>query len=174
MNIILCGLPNSGKSTCGPIVAKLLEYSFVDADRLMEKNYHERTGQSKSAREIFNAEGNKIFRDLETEVLEQLQTEKQVVIALGGGALMTSGNPQLIKSLGKLIYLECDAKVILERFFIKGVPSYLDKDDVEGSFLEYAKQRCPIYEKTADIIVKTENMSPQQIAEEIYEIIRRK
>ena len=81
MNIILIGMPGSGKTTLGKIVAKELGLAFYDSDKVIENN------QGKTVLEIFSEMGEGYFRDLETETLSSLASLDNAVISTGGGVV---------------------------------------------------------------------------------------
>ncbi|MGL4348359.1 MAG: shikimate kinase [Chlamydiales bacterium] len=85
MNIILFGLPRSGKTTIGQKLAVNLSLSFIDTDRIIEKLYQKRFKSPYSCREIYQKFGEKKFRILESEAIFSLQNQSNTVIALGGG-----------------------------------------------------------------------------------------
>ena len=80
-NLILTGVSASGKSTVGRQLAKLLGMGFLDLDELIEKS------QGKTINEIFSADGEAAFREMEARMLESLQSIRSHVVAVGGGAL---------------------------------------------------------------------------------------
>ncbi len=112
--IFLAGFMGSGKSTVGPRLARKLGYDFVDVDGVIEEN------EGISISEIFSRHGEKHFRNLEREMLNEISREKKkIVVALGGGTLTRRENRELIKNGGVLIYLKTDPKVILKRVEIE-------------------------------------------------------
>ncbi|MCK5592180.1 MAG: shikimate kinase, partial [Candidatus Pacebacteria bacterium] len=90
----------SGKSTIGPILANVLGWSFYDLDNKIVED------QGRSIVDIFNDDGEEKFREIESETLKKLVKNKNLVIALGGGAIIGKGNLDLLKGTGKIIYLK--------------------------------------------------------------------
>lgn len=156
MNIILCGLPQSGKTTLGQILADKLKWSFIDTDKLIEKAYTDQTGVISSCRAIFSQEGELFFRTLEKEIITSLKEMTHTVIAIGGGSLNDSNNMQVLQSIGKLVYLKTPVEVIWERLQNKEIPSYLNVKDPKASFYTLAKKRIPLYEKAAELHIDTD------------------
>ncbi|MDE7478489.1 MAG: shikimate kinase, partial [Lachnospiraceae bacterium] len=113
-NIILTGYMGSGKTTVGRNVAKLMNYTFVDTDELIVEQ------QNRSINEIFAADGEQAFRDMETALLQKLIADKKehLVISTGGGMPLRAENRQLLSRLGKVVYLKASPKTIYNR--IKG------------------------------------------------------
>jgi shikimate kinase len=108
--VYLSGFMGSGKSTIGPSLAKRLGYDFIDIDDIIEEN------EGISISEIFTKHGEKHFRSLEKEILNEISRYKRhVVVSLGGGTLTRRENRELVKNGGVLIYLKADPEVILER-----------------------------------------------------------
>ena len=99
MNLILAGPPGTGKTTLGRLCAKLLGYTFVDTDEEISKQ----TG--KSIAEIFSAQGEDVFRDIESNTLAKIIKYKNSVISLGGGTLLSDINRSIAKDHGVLICL---------------------------------------------------------------------
>ncbi len=108
--IFLSGFMGSGKSTIGPRLAKKLGYDFVDIDDVIEK----RNGISIAS--IFTKHGERHFRNMEKQILDEILSGKErIVVALGGGTLTRKESRELIKKGGVLIYLKTDPDVILDR-----------------------------------------------------------
>lgn len=99
----------SGKSTVGPRVAARVGYTFVDVDRLI------RAHEGRSIPEIFTEDGESEFRSLETEALRMTAERENLVVALGGGALVDPDNRSFAKTHGDVVYLEVDVDTILGR-----------------------------------------------------------
>lgn len=110
MSAILLGYRGSGKTTLGKKLADRLWQKFVDTDDLIV------AAAGKSIREIFERDGEKRFRDLETEAVRKALGMSDHVIALGGGAVLREENRKLIKESGlKCVYLRCEPQVLLAR-----------------------------------------------------------
>jgi len=107
--IFLTGFMGSGKTTVGPTLARRLGYGFIDTDEELVKQ----TGLSIA--EIFSAQGEKEFRRLERAMIVSLFKQANVVIALGGGALVSSSNRQDVFSQGTVIYLKAGIETLAAR-----------------------------------------------------------
>lgn len=100
-NIVLCGMPGCGKSTVGAILARTMQRRFMDLDECIVQ------AAGKSIPKIFEEEGEKGFRDLETRVLkETLAQENGIVIATGGGAILRDENVDALRRNGRLYFLD--------------------------------------------------------------------
>lgn len=167
MNQILCGLPMSGKTTIGNMLAGKLRMNFIDTDRMIEAAHARMFGKKCSCRQIFIERGESYFRDLERKQIETLPAVEQTVIALGGGAL---NHPEIIKTLqsaGRIIYLKAPPEILWQRMLEKGAPAYIDPSDPEGSFYALADKRSHIYEKACDATIETERLTPNEVVEAI-------
>ncbi|HKL87422.1 MAG TPA: shikimate kinase, partial [Salinibacter sp.] len=103
MRIYLTGFMASGKSTVGPKVAARLGCTFLDLDRLIAVH------DGRSIPEIFAQDGEGRFRELETAALRKTVDTDNLVVALGGGALVDEENRAFAKEHGRVVYLEVDA-----------------------------------------------------------------
>ena len=101
-NIVLIGMPGAGKSTVGKALAEELGRQFVDIDAEIVK------AAGKPIPEIFADDGEKAFRDLETEVLAEFTKQSRLVIATGGGAVIRAENRRLLRQNGTVVHLKRD------------------------------------------------------------------
>lgn len=157
MSWFLCGLPKSGKTTVGRLLAARLNYSFVDIDELIEKAH----GKNVSCREICGLEGEVAFREWEKKVIRSLEMSDKQVVALGGGSLVDLDNRNKISSLGRLIYLESTLETIWKRLK-NSLPSYLNPLQPKEDFMRLSQNRIPIYESLATIRMNTYNHTPEE------------
>lgn len=100
MVIFLVGFMGCGKSTIGKIVAKRLDYAFADTDRMVEQT------AGKSVREIFEQDGEALFRRMETEALVHFNAEDNIIVATGGGTPCFAGNLEIMKRTGRIVYFD--------------------------------------------------------------------
>jgi shikimate kinase len=163
VNIVLCGLPKSGKTSIGRMLADQLRWNFIDTDRLIERAY-----PKGSCREIFLKEGEPFFRRLEKEQIRSLKGSSQSVIALGGGSLNDPENRKTVKAFGDLIYLKVQPEIIWER--MRELPAYLSS---QKAFYDLAKERMPTYEKAAHFIMETDQCSCQEIVVKILDFLQK-
>ena len=106
-NLVLYGMPSSGKSTIGKLVAKKLNRSFIDTDEYIEKI----TGKSPS--KIINEQGILEFRRIESEAIKEVSKLSGYVIALGGGAVLKEENVHALKRNGYLIYVKRNLSLLV-------------------------------------------------------------
>ena len=110
MSIVLIGYRGSGKTTIGRKLASRLWQDLIDTDQLIV------TKAGKNIATIFREDGEQVFRDMETEVVLETLKLQDIVISLGGGAVMREENRFAIKNSGhKVIYLRCHPQVLYHR-----------------------------------------------------------
>lgn len=160
MNILLIGFMGSGKSTIGRKLAKLLEYSFVDTDSVIEDD------QGCSVDEIFKYGGEECFRKMETRLLQKLKNVENSVIATGGGIVLREQNQRLLQEIGKRVYLNVPQEELQQRLKNDRNRPLLKKKDPETVVQKMMKERVLLYEQ-AEYIVDAGQRSPQKIASEI-------
>ncbi len=163
MNLILCGMPKSGKSTLGSLLAEKLKWDFIDSDRLIELEHARLTNEKSVCREIYSRRGVLYFRQLEKRLIESLKQSQRCVIALGGGSLMDQEILQVVLSLGSLVYLNVSEAILWKRIEKKGIPASLDRDDPERSFGQIYQKRIPIFKSNATFILETCEMNEEQL-----------
>lgn len=139
-NIVLIGMPAVGKSTLGRRLHKELGKELVDTDSEIVSR------ENREISDIFANEGEKYFRDVESEVVRDCSFKKGVIIATGGGAILREENVRVLKSFGKLFLL----KRPLESLIPTGNrPLASDVNKIKKLY----EERMPIYEKVADVII---------------------
>lgn len=164
MNIILCGLPLTGKSYFGKQLSQFLDWPFIDTDLLLEAMHKKESNQSLTCREIVELKGEPYFRELEKLVIESLKDVKKSIISVGGGALLSSENVAALKKLGKLVYLESDMEVLLDRLKQSTqLPAYLNSENPVNSFRDLANARLPLYGRHCDVTVCTKGLSDIEV-----------
>lgn len=153
-NIVLIGMPSSGKSTVGVVLAKALGYRFVDSDLVIQ----ERTGKLLS--EIIDEEGLEAFNKIENQINAGLDYHK-AVIATGGSVIYGKEAMEHLQSIGTVVYLELPFETLCERI---GDLTARGVSIKEGqTFQELFAERCPLYEKYADITIHGENLSIREV-----------
>lgn len=164
-NIVLIGFMGSGKTTFGKALAKHMNMDFLDTDVYIE----ERAG--KSIPEIFAEDGEEAFRRLETEVLLHLRDSvNHTVFATGGGMPLRLENARLLREIGKVCCLTAVPQVIYER--VKGDRNrpLLQGEDPYGKIRSLMKERRPLYERAADVVV---DANSDDIEEMVSRLVQR-
>lgn len=167
INIILIGYMGCGKSTVGKKAARALEYTFLDTDTLIEET------EGMAVSELFAQKGEAYFREKEMEtVCNLLKAPKGNIIATGGGLPMKEGNSTLLKKLGTVIYLKAETDTLLKRLSGDTSRPLLKEGDLRTKIDTMLMVRGPVYEKTADVILETDNMSFYEIICRIEKMIK--
>ena len=156
-NIVLTGMPGSGKSTVGKLL-ELEGFSFIDTDEEIEKRY------GCSICDLIKEKGEPYFRDLETEVIREVSSNSCRIISTGGGAILREENVRCLKRNGRLYFLNAE----LSR--LQATNSRPLSDTVEKLKRLYM-ERMPVYQKSADMVVP-DLAEPQEEAN--YIITKRK
>lgn len=166
-NIILIGFMGTGKTSVGRRLAEEFRYSFVDTDEEVERV----TGLTVA--QIFKKYGEKRFRSEETIVLKKLLLKDKQVIATGGGLVLREENQELLRQGGLIICLTADKETIYERVSKRSTRPLLMNGDMRERVDTLLAERQDAYQ-IADHFVDTTGKSPKAIANEIYEIIRKR
>ncbi len=157
-NIVLIGMPGCGKSTVGVLLAKLIGYSFVDSDLLIQQS------EGKKLYEIINEHGNDYFAEVEEKINSSIATEN-TVIATGGSVVYGKKAMEHLKSIGTVVFLRVKLPELEHRITNLSTRGIVFKDG-EG-LCELFEERTPLYEKYADITVDCNTESLLQNAEKI-------
>ncbi len=144
-NIALIGMMGCGKSTCGRRLARRLGRELVDTDAWIV----ERAG--KPIPRIFAEDGEKAFRDLETEACRALAGRTGLVIACGGGLVLRPENVSLLRAGGVTVFLDRPAGAIYDATSMRGRP--LAQGGREA-FVETFRRREPAYRAAADVTIR--------------------
>lgn len=161
-NVTLIGMPGSGKSTIGVILAKVLRYQFLDSDLLIQKQ------EKRTLSEIIEQDGIERFKEIENRVNSSINVT-DTVIAPGGSVIYCDEAMQHLKSIGKVVYLKLSLESLSKRLGnLKGRGVLLK----EGQTLEdLFKERTPLYEKYADLTVNEEGKDLEESLQAVLEII---
>ena len=157
-NIILVGMPASGKSTVGVILAKILGYNFVDADIVIQ----EKEGRKLS--EIIETEGIDGFIEIENRVNAGIEVQK-TVIATGGSAVYGKEAMEHYKNIGRVVYLKVDMNSLTKRLNDVKQRGVVMRDG--QSLISLYNERSVLYEKYADITVDEKNHSMEEVVADV-------
>lgn len=160
-NIFLIGPMGAGKSTVGRCLAGMLGKRFRDADQEIEA----RTGASITL--IFEIEGEAGFRRRETDVLEELTAGDNLVLATGGGAVLSEYNRRRLRERGTVVYLRAPLETLLARTHRDRSRPLLQTADRRQTLKEILAVRDPLYRETAHLIVETDHRPAMTVAREI-------
>jgi len=148
-NIILVGPMGSGKTTIGRQLAKQLNLNFFDCDHEIEN----KTGVNIPL--IFELEGEQGFRKRETTMLDKLSQKNGVVLATGGGAVLSPENRKMLRQRGTLIYLSATTEQLWERTRLDKNRPLLQTENPREKIEVLLEQRDPLYKEIADIVIDT-------------------
>ena len=160
MLVCLSGFMGSGKTTVGKIVADALGCPFLDLDDLIVKK------AGKSVPDLFAQDGEASFRQLEARILRQTVDKyagNTAVLALGGGAVLAPASAALLREKTVCIYLRATLDTLRQR--LEGETA--DRPLADDRLAERLSRREPVYEETAHVIVDTDGLSPEEVADEI-------
>ena len=156
-NIFLVGMMGAGKTTIGKSLASYLDKTFFDSDREIQK----RTGVSIPV--IFEIEGEAGFRKRETEMLQELVKFKNIVLATGGGAVLSAENRDLLRCNGTVVYLQATVDDLWRRTRHDRGRPLLQTPNPHAKLAELYAQRNLLYCETAHIIVESGTQSTRQL-----------
>lgn len=151
-NLTLIGMPGSGKSTIGVVLAKVLGYDFLDADLLIQSR------EGALLQELLDAHGSDAFLDMEQRAICSIQC-RRTVIAPGGSCVLRESSMAHLKSLGPVIYLRLSYPELEKR--ITNLASRGIAFAPGQSLKDVYDQRVPLYETWADRAVDADGQSPQ-------------
>ena len=165
MNIIMIGMPGSGKSTVGVILAKVLGMHFCDTDIVIQEI------AGKKLQEIINEEGNDAFLLQERDAILSLSVE-DTVIATGGSAVYSDEAMQHLKKSGVVVYLQVSEPEIERRLADFAARGVAIKDGM--TVKDLYDERMPLSEKYADITVSGEGGDIPSVIGKIAEMLARR
>lgn len=164
-NVYLIGPMGSGKTTIGQRLAKKLNLEFLDNDHQLQ----EQTGASVNL--IFDLEGEEGFRKRETAMLKKLVAQKNVVVATGGGTVLSPENRELLSRTGTVVYLRTSVTQQIRRLSRDKTRPLLQSGDRKEKLFRLAKERNPLYEDLAHITFQSRNRGLDAATEALYQQI---
>ena len=163
-NIILIGMPGSGKTTLGKILSRRLNMPFVDTDNLIEEQ------EGKSLQQVFDERGLENFKIFEGEVVAALKFSAHI-IATGGSVIYSESAMKNLSHLGKIVFLHVAPRILEKR---------IDNADTRGmarrpgmTLEALYDERDPLYRKWADCIIEGSDSTPEVMAREIENFIEK-
>jgi len=159
-NIYLVGFTGTGKSTVGRNLAHRLGLRFIDSDHAIESR------QGRAVRDVFAAEGEAYFRQLEREFIEEGHPHEGCVVACGGGLVTQEGMVDRLKSLGLVACLFASPETIIERTASNRNRPLLNVADPEKEIRQLMMKREPYYLK-AGLCLVTDNRSMAEVVSQL-------
>ncbi len=167
MNIYLIGYRGTGKTTLGRALGMELKHRFIDIDELIV----EKAGLT--IPEIFEQQGEKSFRDMETEILKEVSQDKNLVIATGGGIIEREENRSVLKKNGFIIYLTASPDTIYQRIGGDTNRPALTQKSEKEEITHMLKKRAPLYEELATYSINTGSDNLQKCLDIIIPLIQK-
>jgi len=171
MKVVLIGYRATGKSTVGRILSAKLKIAFWDTDVMVEKS------MVMPIKEIVALHGWDFFRAKERETIKYLTQKEDCVIATGGGVVLFRENVDLLKQAGVIIWLNAPLQDIIDRLKKDARNGAIRPQFTSGNIIQETidimRQRLPLYESAADYTVDTLNKKAEEVAEEIYQYLRK-
>ncbi|HJL93400.1 MAG TPA: shikimate kinase AroK [Woeseiaceae bacterium] len=161
-NYFLVGPMGAGKTAVGRQLAILLNYEFIDSDEEIEL----RTGVDIPF--IFEKEGESGFRKREKKVIDEMTERNNIVLATGGGAILSEHNRKHLISRGLVIYLFASIKKQVERTSRGKERPLINNQDSRKILHDLMKIREPLYRNIADFIIMTDGRKINSVAKEIF------
>lgn len=163
-NIFLVGPMGAGKSTIGRQIAKSLHLDFFDSDTEIER----RTGADISW--VFELEGEAGFRAREEKVISELTENTGIVLATGGGSILSGENRNRLSARGIVVYLKTTLdKQVARTERDKKRPLIANAENPREVLAALAKERDPLYEEIADLVIETDEQSAKVVASQIID-----
>ena len=165
-NIFLIGFMGAGKSTISDYLKNALAMDVVEMDQCIV----ERQGLSIS--DFFETYGEEYFRELETNLLIEMQSQSNVVVSCGGGVPMRERNVVEMKKNGRVVLLTAKPETILERVKDNHDRPLLENNKTVPFIADLMEKRRAKYEAAADIVIQTDGKSELEICEELIHRLR--
>ena len=165
-NIFLIGFMGAGKSTISDYLSTMLAMDVVEMDQIIAQR------QGMSISDIFETYGEQYFRDLETNLLIEMQSKSNVVVSCGGGTPMRECNVVEMKKNGHVVLLTAKPETILDRVKDNHDRPLIENNKTVPFIADLMEKRREKYEAAADIVIETDNKSALEICEEMIHRLR--
>ncbi len=160
-NVFLVGPMGAGKSTIGRHLADELHLEFFDSDQEIER----RTGADIAW--IFDLEGEDGFRKREETIIHDLTDKQGIVLATGGGSIVSKAVRNRLSARGIVVYLQTTIDKQVARTQRDKRRPLLQNDDPESVLIALGEERNPLYEEVADYVIETDEQSARAVANQI-------
>ncbi len=162
-NIVLIGFMGAGKSTVSDYLSTMFAMKIVEMDQVIAER------EQMSIPDIFATYGEEYFRDLETGLLVEMQSQKNTVISCGGGAALRERNVAEMKKNGRVVLLTASPETIFDRVKDGDDRPVLNGRKNVNGISELMEQRREKYEAAADIVINTDNKTVLEVCEELVQ-----
>lgn len=164
-SIFLVGMMGAGKTSVGRVLAKRLQKTFYDSDHVIE----DRTGVKIPL--IFEIEGEPGFRVRESAVVDELTALRDIVLATGGGAVLSERNRDRLRTRGTVVYLRASVRDLLNRTRHDKNRPLLQAADPRARLTELYEKRDPLYREVAHVTVDTGNQSIASLVNRLCQLL---
>ncbi len=158
INIILIGMPGSGKTTVGVHLSRLVHKRFVDTDRLLVKQF------KLPIVAAFERFGETQFRDAESALCETLLTYRHTVVSTGGGIITRPVNRTLLRASGRVVYLKLSIDTLWKRLKHDRTRPLLKTESPFDTLASLYEGRDPLYQDCAHDVIDINAQSPNEVA----------
>lgn len=165
MQVFLVGLMGAGKTTVGKLLAARLGCDWLDSDKVLEQ----RCGVS--VREIFELEGEAIFRERESKVLDELTLQPNLVLSTGGGIVLRDSNRVSLKTRGTVVYLNADPHELWLRTRHDKNRPILQGASAQQKLIDLHAIRHPLYQSVAHITITTGRPSVREVVDKVHNAV---
>lgn len=165
-NVVLIGMPGAGKSTLGVVLAKIMNYDFVDADLVIQGK------RNQTLQAIIDACGPLGFLEVENQILSEIEAN-ETVISTGGSAIYSEEAMAHLKEIGVIVYLKISYEQLVGRLSDLQERGVVLKGGIGMSLKELYVERKPLYEQYAEITVDVEDLTITAGARKVTDAVRR-
>ena len=163
--IALIGFMGAGKSAVGRELSRRTGWPRHDTDEMIREQF------GTSIPDIFTRHGEPAFRDAETALLKTLRGGIAGIVVTGGGIILRTENVQLLRGMGRIVWLDADEEVLWQRVSKHSARPLLQTPDPRARFSELLRERLPLYQSAADHRVNSTSNSIAQVTDEIIALI---
>ena len=165
-NLFLIGMMGSWKSTVGRELSKVMDMEFVDTDDAIEE-----INEMKMA-DIFKEFGEKRFREMEKAFFIEKAKQPGQIFSTGGGIVLAKENRKVLQNNGICFFMDASPQTLADRIHnTTKRPLLTDSDNIEDRLQNIWQERIELYRNCAHHIIKTDELKPEQVLDEILKIL---
>ena len=163
--IALVGFMGSGKSAVGRELSRRIGWPRHDTDEMIRRQF------GLSIPDIFARHGEPVFRDAETTLLKTLRDGIPGIVVTGGGIILRAENVQLLRGMGRIIWLDAEEEILWKRVSKHSTRPLLQTSDPRARFAQLLQERLPLYQAAADYRINTSSTSIAEATDEIISLL---
>ena len=164
-SLVLIGMMGAGKSSVGRCLQRRTGLPLFDMDELIVSQ------AGMAIAEIFTRDGEKRFRDLESEVLRRFVPQEPAILVTGGGVVLREENVSLLKRVGTVIWLDADEETLFARATRRPGRPLLNNENPRARFSDILRARGPLYASASDLRIDTTLATHDEVADLILQKI---